>query len=218
MDQLLLHYAHLLATCLALGVIMATDLRLLGKLVGYRCMIRPPRRFETRAVGAALLALCASGAGLVLYGLDQSPDYLDNPKLQAKLALVGLLCANAFVLHRLTFPRLSRVRAVSVWSLRDRFALALPVALSNTLWMYCAFLGVARPWNHTRTLTEVLLPAAALFVLLALLILAALHVASRDEARTPPDWIDSMKARLSERAPLGAYRHPFENSVHDSAH
>jgi hypothetical protein len=212
MDKLLLTYAHLMATCLALGLILTTDLRLLAKMARYRCIIRPPRRFETQVISTALLVLCVSGAGLVLVGLAASPQTLDNPKLQAKLLLVALLCANAFVLHRITFPRLAKPHRVSGWTWRDHLSVALPVALSNTLWLYCAFLGVARSWNDTRSLADVLWPAALLYVLAAAGILAALRVAARDEPQTPPDWIDSMKARLSDHAPLGAYRAPFEDT------
>jgi hypothetical protein len=213
MDKLLIVYLHLIATCLALGVIMTTDLRLLAKLLGYRCVIRPPRRFETNVITLALVGLCLSGAGLVTVGLSADPAYLDNPKLQAKILLVGLLCTNAFVLHYFTFPRLARPHTVSAWAWRDYLGVALPVALSNTLWLYSAFLGVARVWNHSRSMLEVLLPAVGLFVLAALGILAALRFASRDEPLSPPDWIDSMKARLSDHAPFDGLRRPaFEDS------
>jgi hypothetical protein len=29
------------------------------------------------------------------------------------------------------------------------------VALSNSLWMYCAFLGIARPWRYSMPFAEV---------------------------------------------------------------
>jgi hypothetical protein len=214
MDKLLLVYVHLIATCLALGVIVTTDMRLLAKLVRYRCVIRPPRRFETNVITVALIGLCLTGAALVALGLNADPAYLDNPKLQAKILVVGLLCGNAFVLHRFTFPRLTRPHPVSSWTRRDHLSVALPVALSNTLWLYAAFLGVARIWNNSKPLLEVLLPAAVLYVLVACGILAALKVAARDEPLTQPDWIDSMKARLSDHAPLdGLHRRPaFEDS------
>ena len=76
------------------------------------------------------------------------PDYLANPKLQAKLVLVVLLTINAFVLHRLTFPRLARGRRVARWHASDWLVIGVPVAVSNFLWMFVAFLGVARAWNE----------------------------------------------------------------------
>ena len=53
MDKLLLSYAHLMATCLALGVIMTTDLRLLAKMARYRCII-PITHFANPALERAL--------------------------------------------------------------------------------------------------------------------------------------------------------------------
>lgn len=197
-------YTHLIATCMALGLIISSDLRLLTKLLGYRCMIRPPKEFERRIILVALIALLGSGAALVALGLNADPHYLDNEKLLAKLALVTVLCLNAVFLHRVTFPQLGRRRPVSQWRLGDHLRVALPVALSNSLWFYCAFLGIARPWNRGVSFFEVLVPGLVAFAVLALLVLAALRLAAREAPATPPDWIDSMKARLSDHAPLDA--------------
>ncbi|MES1162185.1 MAG: hypothetical protein ABUL50_03895, partial [Rhizobacter sp.] len=129
-----------------------------------------------------------------------------NPKLQAKILLVGMLVANAFALHYITFPRLARARPVASWDTRDHLSVALPVGLSNSLWMFCAFLGVARPWNFTISLLEVLGIALVLFALSSVVIWAALRFAALDEPQEQPGWIDSMKARLSDRMPLAERR------------
>ena len=82
----------------------------------------------------------------------------------------------------------------------------MPVGLSNSLWMYCAFLGVARPWNFTISLLGVLEIACVLFMIATIVTWLALRFAARDEPQQQPDWIDSMKARLSDRMPLGERR------------
>jgi hypothetical protein len=156
MLKLLILYVHLLATCTALGVIIATDLRLLGKLASPDLRIAPPNKYVEQLVAAALATLFATGGALVWLGLQERPDYLLNPKLVAKLVLVALLTANAVVLHRYTFPRLTRQLPVAAWRFADRLEVALPVALSNSLWMFSAFLGIARPWNFSMPLFEVL--------------------------------------------------------------
>ena len=74
--------------------------------------------------------------------------------------------------------------------------IAIPVALSNSLWMYCAFLGIARPWNFSVPVAEVLGVAAVLFMFVLAIVVLGLRFAARDEPRTDPDWVDSMKARL----------------------
>lgn len=206
MAHLLIVYLHLIATCMAVGVIVMTDMRLLAKLAGYRVVIPPPERFETAMIIVAMTALVVTGIGLVTMGLAQNPNYLNNPKLQAKILLVGMLVANAFALHYITFPRLAKARPVASWTARDHLSVALPVGLSNSLWLFCAFLGVARPWNFTIGIGEVLMIAFALFVFASLLVLIALKFAARDEPQQQPDWIDSMKARLSDRMPLSERR------------
>lgn len=165
MFKLLVLYSHLLATCTALGVIIATDLRLLSKITSPNLQVDPPEKYVERLVAGALLVLYVSGATLIWLGLQERPDYLQNPKLIAKIMLVVLLTANAFVLHWFTFPRLSPARPLWSWSTADRLSVALPVGLSNSLWMYCAFLGIARPWNNSMPLLVVL--GAGLLVFMA---------------------------------------------------
>lgn len=217
MLHLLIVFVHLIATCMAIGVIVMTDLRLLAKLVGYRVVIPPPERFETRMIVVAMSVLALSGVALVAMGLAANPQYLSNPKLQAKILLVGLLVANACALHYVTFPRLAKVRPVASWRLRDHLSVALPVGLSDSLWMYCAFLGIARPWNFTMPVAEVLTVAMVLFAVASSFVYLALRFAARDEPAQQPDWVDSVKARFSDRMPLGhrgAYERPhFQDTL-----
>ena len=212
MQHLMTVYVHLIATCMAIGVIVMTDMRLVAKLAGYRVTIPPPERFESRMIIVATATLVLTGTALVAMGLAADPHYLENPKLQGKLVLVGLLCANAFALHYITFPRLARARTVASWTTRDMLCVAIPVALSNSLWLYCAFLGIARPWNFSVPIGDVLGVAALLFVFALSAVVLGLRFAARDEPRHDPDWVDSVKARLSDRAPLGRYRHAFEDA------
>lgn len=213
MLELLVLFGHLVGVCLALGMIMLTDARLLARVAGYRVVILPPSRFDTRVVAVALALLFASGAGLIAFGLTKRPDYLDNPKLQAKLVLVVLLAINAVVLHRVVFPILERSRPVSRWTSRTCWRVALSVGLSNSLWFYCAFLGIARPWNFSVPFWQVLAVAPLLWFGLAGAIRFVLTLASRDEPRGEGDWIDSMKTTLSGitgQGDLGGFRHDFD--------
>ncbi len=176
--KLLLLFGHLIGTSLALGAIVATDLRLLGKLYAGRARIAPPSPYVVHLITAALVLLYATGAALVALGVASDPTYLANPKLQGKLLLVLVLSANAVVLHRVTFPSLVRGRPLARWRVRHFARIALPVAVSNSLWLYCAFLGIARPWNHTVPIGFVLetagvLVAAAIVATSTLLLVAA---------------------------------------------
>ena len=211
--QLLVLFVHLVGVCLALGMILLSDARLLARVAGYRVVILPPSRFDTRVITAALLLLTVSGAVLIAYGMAARPDYLANPKLQVKLALVLALAVNAVVLHRVVFPILERARPVSRWTSRSRWRVALSVGLSNSLWLYCAFLGIARPWNFTLPFWQVFVVAPLLWLGFALAIRFTLTLAARDEPSGEGDWIDSMKATLSgltTTSELGEFKHDFE--------
>ena len=201
MLKLLLLFAHLLGTSLALGAIVATDIRLLGKLADDRVRIAPPNPFVMRLITLALLVLYATGAARVWLALGDDPEFLSNPKFQAKLILVALLSVNALVLHHITFPGLARGRRVARWKLSDFMRVAVPVSLSNCLWMYCAFLGIARPWNHAVSLGFVLGTAAWLCAATLAGITTLLVIAAQDRTDiTEPGWIDALKRRLGALA------------------
>jgi hypothetical protein len=199
--SILLAFVHLLAASMALGAIVATDLRLLSRLAQDRVRIAPPNEFVARMVLVALVVLYASGALIVWQGLAVRADYLANPKLQAKMLLVVLLTINAFVLHRLTFPFLSRGRRVARWRWTDWIVVGVPVAVSNFLWMFVAFLAVARPWNYAMPLGDILLIAAILYALAQTAVFAILAIAG---SGVDPDG--NSRAALARRflASLGA--------------
>lgn len=205
MLKTLIVYAHLIATCAAIGTIVITDLRLMAKVLGYRVVIPKPERFETFTITAALVVLYLTGSVIIYLGLEANPEYLANQKLQAKLVLVGLLTLNAVVLHKAVFPILGRSRPVSRWSRKDWFTVSTSVSLSNSTWLFCSFLGIARIWNGTVSLGFVLTVATVAWLVVFLLVNALLKLASRDEPKPQPDWIDSMKASLSDFADLRSH-------------
>ncbi|MES3013416.1 MAG: hypothetical protein V4750_06765 [Pseudomonadota bacterium] len=201
MFKLLLLFAHLLGTSLALGAIVATDIRLLRRLADDRVRIAPPNPYVMRLMTIALAVLYLTGGAMIALGLQDDPTWLSgNPKLQAKLILIALLSINALVLHHYTFPGLARGRRVARWKIRDFMRVALPVALSNCLWMYCAFLGIARPWNHTVSLGFVLGTAVWLFALTLAAVTTLLVIAAQDRTDAAPGWIDAVKRQLGALA------------------
>jgi hypothetical protein len=104
------------------------------------------------------------------------------------------------VLHRITFPGLAHGRRVARWKFGDFMRVALPVSLSNCLWMYCAFLGIARPWNSSASLGFVLGTAAWLAAATLAAISALLMIAAQDRTGEKPGWIDGVKRRLGALA------------------
>lgn len=201
---MLLVFAHLLAASMALGAIVATDLRLLSKLSQDRLRIAPPNEFVARIVMVALLMLYVTGGGIVVHGLLQRPDYLSgNPKLQAKMLLVVLLTLNAFVLHKLTFPRLARGRRVARWHATDWIVVAVPVATSNFLWMFVSFLGIARPWSYSMPMRDIFEIAAGLYVVAQVGVFAVLAMAARNAEPERKHITDVLRRSLASLGNLG---------------
>ena len=87
---------------------------------------------------------------------------------------------NAFVLHKITFPRLSKGRRVARWHAADWVLVAVPVALSNFLWMFTAFLGIARPWNYGVPMRDIFEIAAALYLIAQCGVFFILFMAGRN--------------------------------------
>ena len=203
MFYMMLVFVHLLAASMALGAIVATDLRMLSRLAHDRVRIPPPNDFVARLVTIALLMLYATGACMLWIGMHAQPDFL-SPKLQGKIVLVLLLTFNAVVLHRLTFPRLARGRSLVRWRFVDWLVVVLPVALSNSLWMFCAFLGIARPWNTTMSVPAILEVAAALYALALVAVTLLLVVAARPSPKDRPDnFLGTLKRTLASVGSLG---------------
>ena len=200
---MLLVFVHVLATSMALGAIVATDLRLLAKLSQGKPRIAPPNPFVARIVMVALLLLCFTGGLIVWHGLGVRSDYLQNPKLQAKLVLVAVLALNAVVLHRVSFPRLARGRKIARWTATDWLAVAVPIAVSNSLWMFVAFLGIARPWNYSIAFGDVLLIAFGIYSVAQLAVVAILAMAGRRVEPQRGHWADRIARPLAAIGSLG---------------
>ena len=108
--------------------------------------IAPPNPFVARIVMLALLAALRDRRRDRRPGRwSSAPTTSTTRSCRPRSALVVLLTLNAFVLHHVTFPRLARGRRVPRWNVIDWIVVAVPVATSNFLWMFIAFLGVARP-------------------------------------------------------------------------
>ncbi|WP_439862070.1 hypothetical protein [Pseudomonas sp. MBLB4136] len=149
MLKTLLVYAHLLATCVALGTLLQTDHKLWRwRKLGLDQARRAQLAEVQQVVSVALLALWLTGLALVTEGyLSAGVDYLLNQKLWAKGSVVVLLTLNGVLLHRIGFPLLHQGPFVCLPA-AARLRLGLLGALSMSAWLFAAFLGVARPWNQ----------------------------------------------------------------------
>jgi hypothetical protein len=161
--------AHLAGLVVGLGAALLMEVRLLPHLRHRPLERRDLDWMETGGtcvkVGLALLWL--SGAGLVALAWLKNPDILFNPKLHAKLVIVGLLTANGWVLHQRVLPYMRRQVGRTIFAGASRAQLAGlmgTAALSLVSWQAAAYLGMARELNFAGAAADILW----LYVLLVL--------------------------------------------------
>lgn len=162
----LLVYAHLLAACVSVGILLLQDLAL-AKTRGNPLPEKMVNDLRTAAdiMFAALVILWISGLVLVIVGyLDAPQQYLMNPKLWAKFTVVSILTLNGLLLHYFSFPRVVSHTGLLGRSPLEQSLIAATGAISSTSWLFACFLGIARPWNYTAQYEFVMLIYAALVI------------------------------------------------------
>ncbi|WP_062059677.1 DUF2214 family protein [Cellvibrio sp. OA-2007] len=151
MLKTLIVYAHLLAACVAIGILLIQDLALAkskGSPLSASAIKDLTRSAEIMFI--ALIALWISGLSLVLIGyLDNPQQYLMNPKLWAKFTVVAVLTLNGIALHYFSFPRVTSRKGLLGLPTFEQILVTLTGALSSVSWLFACYLGIARPWNYT---------------------------------------------------------------------
>ncbi len=166
-----LKFAHLMGLVLGFGCAVLADVLILRQAI-----LRPVTRQLTdwlstisRFAFLGLLALWASGIGLVAARYAQDAAVLTNQKLWAKVVIVTLLSINGFFVHhhalRLVRSRIGR-KLFDHRSRSEFYGLTMIAAVSSVSWIAPIFLGVASELNH-QVSVGVVLGVYALFVLVA---------------------------------------------------
>lgn len=153
-------YAHLIACCVAIGLILMSDIAMIRQLISGnpRERLDPKHLHDLQnTVALALIALWITGAAII--ALDASSkgwSYFANPKLQAKITVVCLLTLNGFLLHHRVLPLLKKAGSLLSMSHSQRSFAVFCGAVSAVSWFYAALLGVGRPLNWKYSLSEIL--------------------------------------------------------------
>lgn len=144
-------YIHLIATCFAVSTVLTLDMTLLRSLRRPIGMVGLARIGRGKSMVLwSLIALWVSGASLVALGYwDNGEAYLLNQKLWAKVAVVCALTLNGVVLHRVILPLLNPYLPVLAAPAKHLVAFGACGAVSSVGWLAAAFLGIARPLNHS---------------------------------------------------------------------
>lgn len=144
-------YAHLLAACVSIGILLIQDLALAksrGKALSSAAVKDLIKAADIMFV--ALVVLWISGLSLVLLGYLEDPQrYLMNEKLWAKFTVVAVLTLNGIALHYYSFPRITCARGFLSIPGVEQILVALTGAISSVSWLFACYLGIARPWNYT---------------------------------------------------------------------
>lgn len=136
--RLLLLYAHLIVSMLAVARVLAADVGLVsGRLA------RSELRDTVRQIARLLIALWVTGLAIVWLDTALDPAALaERSKLALKLVSVGVLTLNGIVLHRASFPVLMSDAPLGVGR---TILLAVTGSLSTLHWLLAAFVGVSKP-------------------------------------------------------------------------
>lgn len=150
MLKTLIVYTHLIAACLAIGILVLQDLAI-AKTKGKALSRKAAQELAQAAdiMFMALIALWVSGLALVVVGYLNDANYIYNEKLWAKFSVVAVLTVNGIALHYFSFPRVISAKGIVGQSSFEQVAVVLTGAVSSTSWLFACFLGIARPWNHT---------------------------------------------------------------------
>jgi hypothetical protein len=179
----LIVYAHLLAACIAIGILLMQDLAL-AKTRG-KALSSVAIKDLTKAADImfmALVVLWISGLALVLLGYLENPaQYLMNEKLWAKFTVVSVLTLNGIALHYFSFPRVTCARGFLSVPGFEQILVALTGAISSVSWLFACYLGIARPWNYTVDYSYVMFIYAGLITCAFIVAGEVLRSMRRDE-------------------------------------
>jgi hypothetical protein len=161
---------HFVGLALGLGTATFLDLLMLRFMV--RTKIRPTYvqafNFGTKIVIAGLVMLWISGLSFLIYYLAWDPEKLLNPKIWAKLSIVGVLTANAVYLHKLVLPMVEHQVSRTLFSgltIRQRLLMLVGGATSATCWYVPIALASIPQFNNS-------VPANLIWATFCLLLIA----------------------------------------------
>ena len=166
MFKTLIVYAHLLAACVAVGILLMQDLALAktrGNALSATAIKDLTKSAEIMFI--ALVILWISGLSLVLLGYLENPQqYLMNEKLWAKFTVVSVLTLNGIALHYFSFPRVTSRKGLLGLPTFEQILVVLTGALSSVSWLFACYLGIARNWNYTADYSFVMFIYSGLLV------------------------------------------------------
>ena len=191
-SQTVLLALHLIGLAFGIGASTILDLRTLRLLYGRPVSEQDLAFAEVLStfVRIGLLLLLISGLGLLLRLWLSDPALLANPKLHAKLMIVGMLTLNGFLIERIALPLLRRQCGRPLFEgvcYRTQVAVLAMGVVSATSWYLPFLLGIARELNFGPSALTILSAYLALICLGVVVTLAwrSMHYRPSDQAAIP---------------------------------
>ena len=152
---------HLLGLCLSIGPVLLIDARMVRVLLGGAVKPDDVDLIEVLSpwIRLGLVLLWVSGAGFLLHYAVHTPEALGNPKLHAKLLVVGILTANGVLVERYVFEQLRERIGQSLFvpaDMRQHLAVLAIAAVSATGWYTALVLGATRELNFACEVSTIL--------------------------------------------------------------
>ncbi|MFC5473627.1 hypothetical protein [Paraherbaspirillum soli] len=148
-------YAHLIACCVAIGLVLTSDIAMIKQLINGDALDHSDNTHLAdlkKTVSLSLIALWITGIAIVWMDVSgKGLVYFLNPKMQAKITIVVLLTINGFLLHSTVMPALQKAGSLLKLSFSQRTLALFTGAVSGVSWFYAAMLGVGRPlaWKYS---------------------------------------------------------------------
>lgn len=145
---------HFIGLALGLGTATFLDLMILRFMLRNKIRRSHADAFEfgTKVVTAGLVMLWISGLGFLLYYWGFDPEKLGNPKIWAKLCIVGALSANAVYLHKLVLPLVQLQVSRTLFgglTLGQRVKMVIGGTTSATAWYVPVALATIPQFNNS---------------------------------------------------------------------
>jgi hypothetical protein len=145
---------HFVGLALGLGTATFLDLVLLRFMMWGEITPSQAQAFDfgTRVVTSGLAILWITGVMFLLYYWVFDVKMLANPKIWAKLSIVGVLTGNAFYLHKVVLPIVSRQVSRTLLhgtTTPERIQMVFGGAISLVSWYVPVALGVIPQLNFS---------------------------------------------------------------------
>jgi hypothetical protein len=143
---------HLVGLAIGIGAATVLDLLIVRSLVkghvsrDLASLARP----TSAVVAAGLLLLWLSGLGFLFHYYVENPIALTNPKIWAKIAIVGILTLNGLFIHKAILPLLERNAGTALFhrvAPAHKLAFLVAGAISATSWYVPLALGALKEIN-----------------------------------------------------------------------